>query len=234
MSFSTPWAPLGQALLDYEAGHHQATLQVHLESGTPLPLPAEHFFAPPADDLDLAALDLCRGHVLDAGAGAGRHALALQEEGLEVTALEICPEAVDIMVRRGVARPLRGELFEHHPEKPYDTVFLLMNGLGLAGTLEGLEALLAPGGQILADSCDIHRIDDPDEQYRAAARISRGLYPGETLQRLTYGTLEGAPFPWLYIDPDLLTTIARAQGWVLQRVFESAEGPYLVRLVPAL
>lgn len=53
--------------------------------------------------LERRALSLCSGRVLDVGAGAGCHSLALQQRGLEVTAVDISELSVETMRRRGVA-----------------------------------------------------------------------------------------------------------------------------------
>lgn len=109
-STTTTWAPLGRALLDYEAGDHEATLDVIMEDGDRLPLPAANFFLTPEEtpDVEAVAFEFCQGRVLDVGAGAGRHALDLQYRGHEVVALDVCPEAVGVMKRRGVYDPAEG------------------------------------------------------------------------------------------------------------------------------
>ena len=112
-------------------------------------------------ELEVLALQQCRGSVLDVGAGAGCHALALQRRGLQVTALDISEGAVEAMQRQGVRQVLRQDIFQLKGAA-YDTLLMLMNGIGIAGTLEGLErflehakTLLRPGGQILLESSDI-------------------------------------------------------------------------------
>jgi len=239
----SPWAPLGRALLDYEAGDHQATVAVIMEDGNRLPLPAATFFDPPEElpDAELVAFEFCLGRVLDGGAGAGRHALELQNRGHQVVALDVCPEAVAVMGRRGVRDPRIGDVFRHRDPQPYDTLLLMMNGLGIVGDLAGLNqflahahTLLAPGGQILVDSSDLRTIDDLDETARVAERQRGGLYFGETRQQLEYRGLRGRPFGWLYTDPDLLATHAHRQGWHAQVLFEEENGTFLCRLVPSL
>lgn len=234
------WTLLGRAIADYHRGDWPARLDVIQEDGEPLPLYAGHFFRtvsalPPAETM---ALDLARGRVLDAGAGAGCHALLLQECGHDVTALDRSPEAVRVMRERGVRDAVAGDVFDIALPRRYDTLLLLMNGIGLAGDLAGLDrlldrvrALLAPDAQILLDSTDLAKIDNALERERIARRERRGRYGGETLQRISYHGRLGDLFPWLYLDPATLATRARAAGWASQVVYESSDGTYLARLV---
>ena len=115
---------------------------------------------------------------------------------------------------------------------------LLMNGIGLVGDLEGLgrffdraQTLVAAGGQILFDSCDLQRIGNERELRRIQDRIRRGRYRGETLQQIHYRGLRAEPMAWLYVDPETLELHARLAGWQSQVVFEDDDGSYLARVV---
>src|ERR1700678_1294465 len=65
---------------------------------------ATRYFDPPQRwiPLDVTAVDKCAGRVLDIGAGAGRAALAVQDLGLDVLALDTSPGAIRVCQRRGV------------------------------------------------------------------------------------------------------------------------------------
>jgi hypothetical protein len=161
--YADPWTPHGLALHDYFGGDASATVIVHSDLGEREELPVAVWFREPAQfwALERAALELCRGRVLDVGAGTGCHSLALQELGLEVVAIDFIPEAVEIMRARGVRDARRADLFRF-VEEPFDTLLLLSNGAGIAETLSGLARLLerlnelvAPGGQVLMDSTDV-------------------------------------------------------------------------------
>ena len=234
-----PWEPLGWALADYLAGDRRSLARVWMEDGEALPLIPGIFFRSPDElpDAECTALDLCRGRVLDLGAGAGCHSLELQSRGLDVTALDVSPRSVGVMNERGVARAICGGLDHDWGGDRFDSLLLLMNGLGIVGDCEGLarflgtaRGLLRPGGQILCDSSDLGRIKDPDERRRGDTREQLGRHRGETIQRIEYHDLLGDPFGWLYLGADDLARQAEAAGFHCQVVFEEDEGIYLARL----
>jgi SAM-dependent methyltransferase len=233
------WAPFGRALLDFHRGSTTARITVHTDLWHDEVTPVEDFYRPdeqPLPRLDRIALDLCRGRTLDLGAGAGRHALELQRRGLEVTAVDVAPEAVEVMRERGVADARCGGLEELTGER-FDTIVLLMHGIGLVGTLESLshflnQALnhLEEDGQIIFDSADLglvmpEKFDDGLDQWRAG-----GPYPGEVEYRLSYRDLEGEAYPWLFVDPVTLAGHATAAGLRLEIVVRADRGSYLARL----
>lgn len=239
------WHLLGMAISDYFKGRYQShSAWLIQEDGESWPLAVGDFFRDPEafPDAELTALELCTGKVLDVGAGAGCHALALQDRGIEVRAVDVCPQAVAVMHSRGVRRAIAGDFFDDACDDAlagsYDTLLLLMNGIGLVGDLAGLgrffdraRTLLAENGQILFDSCDLRQIGNDRELRRIEARVREGRYLGETVQQILYRDLRGAPLAWLYVDPDTLGRYARLAGWQSQIVFEDDEGAYLARLV---
>ena len=233
------WGPLGRALLDFHHGATTVRIIVHTDIWIDEPTPVEEFYRPddqPLPELERNALVLCRGRTLDVGAGAGRHALELQRRGLEVTAIDVAPEAVKIMRERGVTDARRGDLEAIAGER-FDTIVLLMHGIGLVGTLEGLARFfdqardhLNDNGQIIFDSADLgivmpEQFDEGLEDWRAG-----GLYPGEVEYRLTYKKFEGEPYPWLFVDPVTLAERARAAGLRSQVVARGTRGSFLARV----
>jgi SAM-dependent methyltransferase len=180
-------------------------------------------------DLEWLALNECRGDILDIGAGAGAHVLILQDRGFDVTALDISKLASDIMKVRGVNKVLTTDIFEYS-EHQYDTLLLLMNGIGLTGTLLKLKAflqhvkqLLKPGGQLLFDSSDI--------AYLYEGKLpENGPYYGEIQYQYQYGQQKTDWFPWLYIDEQTLTGIAEEMGYNMEVLLEDEFKQYLVRL----
>ncbi|GAC1596935.1 MAG: class I SAM-dependent methyltransferase [Hymenobacter sp.] len=240
---TTTTAPdiLGQALLAYHRGDAEAALTVHCNVADDESLSAAYFFRTllQMPDLERLTLDESRGRVLDLGAGAGCHTLELQSRGLTVKAVDVSTGAVQVMAERGVRTVARHDLFAPLPpaELPYDTILLLMNGLGLTGTLAGLDrflaharTLLAPGGQILATSSDVRYLYE-DEDGALLLNLN-GPYYGEIEYVLSYAGRKGAAFPWLFVDAALLNDAAAASGYTAEFLGEDEDEQYLVRLTP--
>jgi len=220
----------GQAIHDYFVNNTKKKLFVHDEFGPkvemPLPVYFRDFYEMP--ELEQKALKLCTGKVLDIGAGAGSHAIELQNLKFNVTALEISNAACDVMRARGVENVVCDDIFEYSNEK-FDTLLLLMNGIGLCGTCEGFikflkhaEKLLSPGGQIIFDSCDIAYM------YEDLPRPEH--YYGEVKCCYEYSRQKTEWFHWLYLDFGTMSMIARAAGWNVERIAEDENNQYLARL----
>lgn len=225
----------GEALSDFQQnGTLPSPLFLHSTYGDIEEMPIEVFFRDEEDlpELELIALSLCDGHVLDIGAGVGAHALYLQNRDFDVTALEISVTACAIMRQRGVERILQQDFFQLHGVQ-YDTLLMLMNGIGLVETIDGFRQflqfaknLLTDRGQLLFDSSDISYLY---EQYR----IPRpDHYFGEIGYQYEYKEQKGAPFKWLYLDQETLVKIAHEENWVVQILYEDDNDQYLARMEP--
>ena len=153
---------MGRAIADYHATGKAAKLRVFSpmfdEDEIPVTTLFRTFDTMPA--IEQEALRHASGAILDVGAGAGCHSLALQQMGKQVTAIDISPLAVDTMRQRGVDNAVQQDFFTLDGQ--YDTILMLMNGIGIVGTLSRMQAffmqvdhLLAPGGQLLCDSSDM-------------------------------------------------------------------------------
>ena len=241
MRGAAPWRPHGMALLDYFNGETAAEVMTHGDDGETEVVPVSVFFRGPADfsALEEAALDLCRGRVLDAGAGAGCHALVLQEQGFSVCAIDIAPEAVEVMQKRGVKDARCADIFQFR-DGPFDTLLLMMNGIGVVEDLAGLDRfladanqLLASDGQILLDSYDPNWNDDGADTPTRETDGSSGRYIGEMRFRLEYKGKKGPTLAWLFLGSALLAERAMKAGWSCEVIWQEEEGHYLARLTRA-
>ncbi|OOQ62233.1 class I SAM-dependent methyltransferase [Mucilaginibacter pedocola] len=221
----------GAALWDHYKNNRPAKLFIYNKYGPKEEMPVEVYFrsGDAMPDAELLALSRCYGRVLDIGAGAGGHALLLQQRGLDVTAMDISAGAVDVMRERGVTQAIVHNIFTYNGEK-YDTLLLLMNGIGLCGNIEQLRVflqhakmLLKPGGQLLFDSSDI--------AYLYQGNLPQGHYYGEVWYQYGYKGQKTDWFQWLYIDADTLMQIAAEEGWAIEILDEDGMDGYLARLM---
>lgn len=226
---------LGQALSDYYNYDRDHTLWVHDTLGPKVDMPVSVYFRPEKDmpELELEALRHCKGHVLDIGAGAGSHALVLQDRDIQVTALDISPLAADVMRLRGVDDVMNRDIFQLNDQR-YDTLLLMMNGIGLCSNIQGLHRflkyaknLLAPGGQLLFDSSDVAYLYE--DEVPATAH-----YYGEIRCRYEYKKQKTDWFSWLYVDRETLASVALQEGYTTEILFEDNDDQYLARLTAVL
>ena len=228
--------PHGAAVLDCFRGATDAVLICH-QDGARDDVPAAFWLRETIDPLEAQALDLSRGRVLDVGAGTGLHALALQRRGLNVTAIDISPDCVTIMRERGVSNAREADLYAFS-DSPFDTIINLCNGLDKVGRLADLprfldcmRALLAPGGQLIADSFDLRVGADETARVVMARKMATGRYFGEIDLQFEYQGRRGAAFSVLQVDFDTLSRLASKQGWSSEKLAQRG-GHYLARLVP--
>lgn len=227
---------VGKALLDYLNVNENAKLDVFSDISDPDEIPVKHFFRTwdEMPEIEQRALDLCKGKVLDVGAAAGCHSLILQEKGLQVKAIDISAGAVEVMIKRGVRDVEQQDFFTLIGEK-YDTILVLMNGIGICGKLENLDKffdqiqkLLHPGGQVLLDSSDIIFMFEEDD---GSVMIDlNSNYFGEVQYQFGYNDQKSEPFDWLFVDFDLLNDYARKHGFECELVMEGPHYDYLARI----
>ena len=227
--------PMGQAIADYHATGKASRLRVFSPMFDEDEIPVATLFRTrdemPA--IEQEALKVASGHILDVGAGAGCHTLALQAMEKRVTAIDISPLSVETMRQRGVKDVHEQDFFSLDGQ--FDTILMLMNGIGIVGTLSRLPAffmqvdhLLAPGGQLLCDSSDICYIFEDEDGIIDLTGVE-GYY-GELSYQMQYKSIKGEPFPWLFIDAETLREQAAAHGFHCDILMRGPHYDYLARL----
>ena len=227
--------PMGRAIADYQATGKAARLRVFSPMFDEDEIPVETLFRPLDEmpSVEQEALRQARGNILDVGAGAGCHSLALQDMGKHVTAIDISPLAVATMRERGVNDVREQDFFTL--DGSYDTILMLMNGIGIVGSLSRMPAffmqvdrLLAPGGQLLCDSSDICYIFEDENGFIDLTGVE-GYY-GELTYQMQYKNVKGEPFPWIFIDPETLREQAQVHGFDCEVVSCGDHYDYLARI----
>ena len=174
------------------------------------------------------ALRESQGKVLDLGCGAGCHALYLQGRGLDVTGVEISKKSAKVAQKRGVEKVIN-EDWRNLSLKNFDTVLVLMNGMGLAESpaelkimFRKLKGFLRKSGSILIDSTDVTyaKADWPmlDSEYFGKVQFEL-KYKGKT-----------QCFPWLFIDFETAIQTAKSVRLNVEVLERARNGHFLLRL----
>ena len=228
--------PMGHAIKEYFTTGKATKLRVFSSQFYEDEIPVATLFRtfeqmPPQEK---EAVRLCRGRVLDVGAGSGCHSLEIMKRGLDVVAIDISELSVEVMKDRGVdARTV--DFFDKSFDEKFDTILMAMNGIGIVGKVERLseffmraKQLLAPDGQILLDSSDIKYVFE-NEDGSFDIDLAAGYY-GELDYRMQYRGIKGETFDWLYIDFDTLSMYAEQFGLVCAKCVDGEHYDYLARL----
>lgn len=205
--------PLGKAVIDFYETENNASIIVESNIAEDDVIPVSYLFRKESElpKLEKTALKHCQGKVLDVGAAAGCHSLILQKNSINVTAIEISEICCKVMEQRGIQQVLNENFFSHRGK--YDTLLCLMNGIGISGTIVGLDKflnkayeLLNPGGMLIFDSSDIDYMYQEEDGSKWIDLNAN--YYGEITYQMRYKDIVGESFPWLFIDSDLIQVIA--------------------------
>lgn len=226
---------LGEAVSDYFKTHKNKRIKVCSNINSCEYLNSAYFFRQYREmpELEQIALDYSHGYVLDVGACAGSHSLYLQDRNIKVTALDISPLCCKIMEVRGLKRVVNEDIFVHKGK--YDTILMLMNGIGIAGTLQGLKnlllhakTLLNSGGCLIFDSSDIDYMFTEEDGSKWINLNSE--YYGEVIYQFEYKKRSGDKFNWLFIDKMTVKQVAGDSGYKFNLLAEGKHFDYLASL----
>jgi len=225
----------GQALLDFQNNCATQDIKTWSSIAGKDIMPLKYLFRSYKNMplIEQKALSLCSGKVLDIGCGAGSHSLYLQKKGFNIAALDISKGAIEVCKSRGLKKTLNQDFWCLKNLK-FDTILLLMNGIGLSGTLSNLpkflkhlKSLLNKGGQILVESSDIIYMF---KTFEDIYDIPSDYYYGEAQFTLTYKKQTTQKFNWLYLDFKNLQKYTQQEGLKCLKVQEGTHYDYLAKL----
>jgi hypothetical protein len=229
--------PIGRAVYNFHFNAINQPITVHSDDFDDDTIETSYLFRthkqmPP---LEKKAMSLCSGKILDIGACAGAHSVYLQGKGFDVTALETSELCCEVLKNRNLQHVIHQDIFAFANQK-FDTILLLMNGTGIAGTLAGLDvllhhlkSLLNTGGQILIDSSDLIYLFE-QEDGSALIDISTDKYYGELAFQTEYQEWKSQPFSWLYVDLNNLENAIEKNNLILNKVYNGQHYDYLARI----
>ena len=225
--------PLGRIILDYSKDKVERQVTVESEICEDDFIDASYLFRTYEEmpKMEQIALEHCSGSVLDIGAGAGFHSNYLRDKGFEIKAIDVSPGAVEFMKSQG----LNAEVQDFYEvTEQYDTLLMMMNGIGIAGSLENLERtllqakkMLRENGQLLFDSTDIKYLYMDDD---GGMWIDLNTeYYGNFNFRMHYKDQSTDWFDWLYIDFDKLQEAANKLNLKVEKLYEE-DKQFLARI----
>jgi hypothetical protein len=213
--------------MDYLGGKKREFIGVKSSLGEEDRLWVKQFFRKYSEmpEVERVALSHCRGKILDAGAGGGAHSLYLNSKGFHCYPIDVSEGAVRAMKLQGLSEARNIDFFDLEGEK-FDTILLLMNGIGITGKLNRLseffikaKELLNPDGRILLDSSDImymYQTEEGDYEWDPEK------YHGEVRYRMSYKGIAGKPFDWLFVDFPTVKKYAENEGFDCRLVSKQA------------
>ncbi len=182
------------------------------------------------------ALEDAKGHVLDVGCEVGAGILWLQEKGLRVIGVDLSPGAVGIARKRGAQDARAMSLWDVPQMKErFDTVILMGNNTGLAGSLEKtgemlemLRGITNDGAVLIGDTINPVETSDPGNLAYHKWNTERGRYIGQVSIRTEYGGFTEPWFDIVLFEPDVLKKLCQAHGWKPRETITQGPGYFLI------
>jgi len=181
------------------------------------------------------AIEYVRGRVLDIGCGAGRHSLYLQEQGFDVTGIDISPLAIQVCKSRGLKKAQVLSITEIGPELGvFDTIMMLGNNFGLFGShsrakwlLRRFHKITSPQARIIAETRDPYGTDLPEHLGYHEFNRKRGRMPGQLRIRVRYKKYVSPWFDYLVASKEEIEKILVDTVWMTEEFIDGGAGLYI-------
>lgn len=228
--------PMGQAISNYFFHADQSPILVNTNITEGEELSISHLFRKfdSMPKLEKIALEMVSGKTLDVGAGAGAHSLYLQNNGFDITAIDVSMASCEVMSCRGINKVQCIDIWAFESDS-FDTILFMMNGIGLAKNLGGLEHLLLRirkminiNGQVLLDSSDVKYMFENDDG-SLWIDLHKDYY-GDLDYSIGYKDMLTSSFPWLFVGYDILKDVAIKSGWNVEHIYQDDHYHFLARL----
>lgn len=217
--------PIGLAIDDFVKGTAEENIIVECDLSEDDVIPVKYLFRGENEmpEIEKVALSQVKGTVLDIGAAAGPHSRVLKEKGFDVTAIDTSKKGVDYLKSIDI-NAIHDDILDYS-DKKYDTLLLLMNGIGIAGRLEHLTrflthcaSLLNEGGRIICDSTDVQYFFEEDD---GSLWVDLNTaYFGEFKFKMKYKDVASEWFDWLYVDPSTLEQHCTEAGLKMEILYQ--------------
>lgn len=229
----------GRMVLDYYNDEYDGSGRYRSHTGETRDGHPEWYFTDSFPDETEAALERVRavdGRIVDAGCGAGSHALALQRSGADVLATDVSEGALRAARKRGVDRLARADL--RSLPTGADCVFLAGTQFGIGGsveafqeTLDALAATTAPDARLVGDLKDPFVVAENHIAGKAEIReFDREAGVGHRRMRTEYRDLTGPWLDLLCLTPEAAREAIEPTAWSVSEVIEGNGARYFLVL----
>lgn len=221
----------GLAVESYYSNKDRTPILVHNDNFYDDKIPVEYLFRSydQMPELEQIAIDFCKGKVLDVGCCAGSHSLELKAKGHEILPIDVSKKCIETCQKRGLKEAKHIDFFELK-DQSFDTILLLMNGIGIAQSLrhlpvffEKLKNLMHQESQVLLDSSDLIFLFEGEV-------LDDDPYYGEMVYTTSYKNQVSNVFSWLYLDFDSLKAAANEHNLSCKLVFKDDHYGFLAKL----
>ncbi len=224
----------GKSIYDYWFNKQPEDLYTRTNLTDEEVLPVKYLFRS-FDEMPLPeqqALLLAQGKILDVGAGSGTHSVWLQKHGKDITALDFSEYGNKVLKDRKINKVILADFFQYKPAEKYDSILLLMNGIGIVGKaiytdrlFKKFDELLTPQGVAFIHSSDLKYLYEEGGGYL----MPQEGYYGDVKFTIRYKETEES-FDWTYIDEQTLKVFARQNNYKAQKIAESDFGDFLIKV----
>ena len=202
----------GQALLDYSRGDKDKFF-FEDSNGNRHKFPLRKYFRnfKKFTKLEKKIISKARGDILDLGCGTGNYIPYLMKKG-KVLGIDISPKVITVAKEKYRLRNVKvADIFKFKTSKKFDTIVLLENNLGMAGTLKKIKQLLKILSRILKKNGQI---------LTNARNLPKKTYCLNELSPIWKGK-RGQKFKWISLNVKFLRKLCEEEGLDLEIVDRS-------------
>lgn len=173
------------------------------------------------------AIKHAKGRVLDIGCGAGRHAMYLQEKGIDVLGIDNSPIAIEISKECGLKKAKVVSMEAMSPKLgKFDTILMLGNNFGLFQTPQKMKKILAvmdkmtpPNGIIIAESMDPYRVKSSEQLEYQKFNAKKGRLPGYVRMRILIKDTIGPWFDYVFVTKKEMIKMFENTPWRVKKFY---------------
>lgn len=176
--------------------------------------------------LEQAALTFAEGRVLDIGCGAGKHAVFLQERGVDVFGIDVSQLALEVCKLRGLKQTklLSISELDQFSGSLFDRVIMMGNNFGLFGSfaaarmyLNSISRITRPNARIIAVTSDPYATTDLLHLDYHRFNLLRGRMAGQIRFRIRFRNLTNDWMDYLFASQVEIQAIVHGTGWKVEQ-----------------